>query len=77
MLEDTVRGWTRQWLAEGKAEGERQGHVDLLERQLGWKFGPLPEDARRRLDQASDAQLLEWSRRLLTAGRLEDVWSEP
>jgi len=37
------------------------------------KFGALPDDVRQRIEQASEQTLLEWSERVLTAGRLDEV----
>jgi len=45
----------------------------VLERQLRLKFGALPDEVQRRIEQASEQTLLTWSERILTANRLDEV----
>ena len=45
----------------------------MLLRLLQRKFGTLPEGMRERIETADEESLLEWSERVLTASRLEDV----
>jgi len=37
------------------------------------KFGALPDETQRRIEQASEQTLLEWCEWVLTANRLEEV----
>ncbi|MEM9594712.1 MAG: Rpn family recombination-promoting nuclease/putative transposase [Acidobacteriota bacterium] len=88
MLEETVKGWTHQWLAEGRREGRqegrregrqegrREGEATLLQEQLRWKFGRLPAATEARLRSAAPDQLRAWGRRLLSADSLQDVWGD-
>jgi hypothetical protein len=66
MLAERVQEWTRQW--------EQQGVAKVLTRQIERKFGPLDPAVRTRIAQADSERLLEWSERVLTAERLEDVF---
>jgi len=61
-------------LAQGKVEGLAQGKVDLLRRLLSVRFGELPPHVESRLTQATDAELLCWSERMLTADSLGAVF---
>jgi hypothetical protein len=70
MLAERVQEWTKQWKQEGRQEGEAGVLMRLLER----KFGPLDAAVRSRIAQADSETLLEWSERVLTAERLEDVF---
>ena len=45
----------------------------MLLRLLQLKFGAIPDEARRRIEQADADTLLVWSERILTADRLDDV----
>jgi predicted transposase/invertase (TIGR01784 family) len=62
-------------LREGRVEGRIEGQALLLEQLLTTKFGELPGEARRRLEGATEAQLLAWSKRLLVATTLDDVFA--
>lgn len=57
-----------------RKEGEQRGEKQLLVRLLNQKFGPLPDEARERLETASLAQLRRWAGRVLTAETLADVF---
>jgi len=56
-----------------REKGMQQGEALVLERQLRLKFGALPDGVQRRIEQASEQTLLEWSERVLTANRLDEV----
>jgi predicted transposase YdaD len=90
MLAERVKEWTEQWKqeglaeglaegrAEGRAEGLAQGRIEgeaaLLLRQMGRRFGPLPEATRQRIALADAETLLIWGERLMEARSLEEVW---
>lgn len=58
----------------GIKRGIQQGEVSLLQRMLTRRFGPLPDWAVQRLQEAVPAQLEEWGERLLDADSLEAVF---
>jgi predicted transposase/invertase (TIGR01784 family) len=62
--------------AKGRAEGLLQGRTSLLERLLSRKFGPLPAEARARLEAASSADIEGWAERVLFAQSLEQVFEK-
>jgi hypothetical protein len=66
MLAERVQEWTRKW--------EQEGVAKVVMRQLERKFGPLDAAVRTHISQADSERLLEWSERVLTAERLEDVF---
>ena len=47
----------------------------VVSRQLTTRFGPLPDHAVTRLHRASQAELLSWADRVLTARTLDEVFS--
>lgn len=61
---------------EGRQEGRVEGEYALLSKQLEKRFGPLPENIVERLKGASPTQLEAWGLRLLSAGTLDEVFSE-
>jgi len=61
---------------EGKREGKQEGECTVLRRQLENRFGEIPPEYRRRLEQADSETLLKWSERVLTATSLEEVFAE-
>jgi len=71
MLAESVAEWAESW----KQEGQREGEVRLLVRQLELKFGALPPWARERVDAANAQRLMEWGERVLTATSLGEVFS--
>lgn len=70
MLEQRVRQWNRQLIAQGRKEAL----AELLLRHLKLKFGPVDEKVRARIDAASPARLMAWAERVLTAETLPDVF---
>ena len=56
-----------------RAEGRQQGASAMLLRQLNRKFGEIPEAVLRRVEQADPDTLLEWSDRINTADKIDDV----
>jgi hypothetical protein len=84
MLAERIDQWNREMVEKGiqigreevSQESQRQGAAGLLLRQLGWKFGLLSPEIEERFATADFERLLEWSGRILTAERLEDVFGE-
>ncbi|MBB3189430.1 Rpn family recombination-promoting nuclease/putative transposase [Halomonas cerina] len=68
MLAENLENWAKK----EQAIGQRQ----VLTRQLGLKFGELPEWAQQLLDEATPEQLEEWSAAILTASTLDDVFKQ-
>jgi len=60
-------------IQQGMQQGTHQGEALVLGRQLRLKFGPLPDEVQRQIEQASEQTLLEWSERVLTANHLDEV----
>lgn len=53
-----------------------EGEATVVRRQLERSFGPLSDNAKRRLATADAATLLVWADRLLDAGSLDEVWGQ-
>ncbi|MGF1468018.1 MAG: hypothetical protein ACFCGT_18000 [Sandaracinaceae bacterium] len=74
---DLVQQLQAKWKAEGKAEGRAEGVLDgrreTLRKQLALKFGALPEDAGKRVANATAEELDRWTERVLVASSLDDV----
>src|SRR5690606_31894156 len=60
--------------AERRETGRTRGLPDILVDQLSIKFGPLPAAISDRLAEADPALLRSWSRRVLTATTLDEVF---
>ena len=58
----------------GMEQGRHQGQANILKRLIGSKFGSLPDEAERRIENASARELERWSISLLSAASLEDVF---
>lgn len=59
--------------AEGQVEGQTRAKAETLVRQLTRRFGPLPEDARGRIESADPATLDRWLDRVIDAPDLASV----
>lgn len=62
-----------QFAERFREEGKHQGEALILERLLRLKFGALPNEVQRRIEQANEQTLVTWSERVLTASRLDEV----
>ena len=82
MLEENVRAWEEKvrkesW-REGRQEGRQEGLVEGMQRVLlqlmSSRFGPLPQDLRRRVEGlTSVAELEKLTRRVLRAKTLLEM----
>ena len=61
---------------DGNEQGIAQGQSSLLAKQIIQKFGSLPDNQLRTLEQASPQQREAWAVRLLDAHQLEDVFRD-
>jgi hypothetical protein len=80
MLAENIDRWNRELREEGRQEGLQEGlqkgEAQILLRLLSLKFGPLDSETEGRVRSADSDRLLQWSGRVLTAGRLEDVFRD-
>ena len=65
----------RKGRREGQLEGRAAGNAEMLLRMLTLKFGPQPASVAERLASASQAELLRWAERVLSAETLERVFA--
>src|SRR5689334_8608995 len=63
----------RDYFLQGERQGAKGEALSLLTRLLEHRFGPLSEEATRKLSGADLATLETWSVRLLDASTLEEV----
>jgi len=61
-------------IQKGLQQGRREGEAAILLRQIGLKFGPPSEGVRARIEAADADTLLDWSARILTAERVDDIF---
>ena len=64
----------KRLIGEGRTQGLAEGERRLLERQLTRRFGPLPDEVHRRIAEAAEDQLLQWSDEVLSAPSLEAIF---
>ncbi|CAM3443932.1 Rpn family recombination-promoting nuclease/putative transposase [Halomonas lysinitropha] len=57
-----------------RLEGRQEEALRILSKQIGLKFGELPEWAEQRLEQATPEQLEDWSSDILTANSLDELF---
>lgn len=75
-LEEGIEKGIERGIERGIEKGIEKGIRQLVETQLCTKFGELPQAIRERLAAASSTDLERWGQRLLTAGRLQDVFAD-
>jgi hypothetical protein len=56
-------------------QGLEKGQRTMLLRQLGRRFGAVPEPIAARVSAATPAELERWSDRVLDAASLDDVFA--
>lgn len=61
---------------QGLEDGREQGQRALLTQMLETRFGPLPAPEAERLRAADTEALLRWSKRILTARSLDEVFDD-
>jgi hypothetical protein len=76
MLAESIDRWDREIREEGRQEGRQEGEARIVLRQLRLKFGLLSSETEERVLAADANRLLEWSERVLTAERLDDVFRD-
>jgi predicted transposase YdaD len=81
--------WKREWLAEGRAEGEAVGRAEgeavgktkgiaeAVIRLLVKRFGPLPPPLQTRIQTAELQSLESWFDRAINAPDLSTVFDPP
>lgn len=78
MLAERVKEWTKEWkeegLQQGMQQGMQQGTAQVILHQLKEKFGRLSPELESKVERAENKQLFEWSKRILTANTLGDVF---
>ncbi|MEM9462955.1 MAG: Rpn family recombination-promoting nuclease/putative transposase [Myxococcota bacterium] len=65
----------RMELATSRQQGIEQGRSEMLLELLKLKFGSLSDTTRAQVDTASPQQLRAWTRQVLTANTLDDVFA--
>jgi hypothetical protein len=69
MLAERFKEWTREWEQKGIEKGIETARAALV-RQLEKRFGPLPQEARQRVDSLDHEAIVELSVSLSTAPSL-------
>jgi len=62
-------------LQQGRQEGRQEGEVAVLTRQIQRRFGIIPAPYAKRMVQANQQTLLQWSEKILEATTLDDIFN--
>ena len=78
IFDENMREWRKRQRQEARQEGRQEGLVEgmrrVLLRQMSLRFGRLPQDVRRRVEQVTSVQELEkLTRRVLRAKTLQEM----
>src|SRR5690606_9389510 len=71
---ETYMTLAEQLHQEGRQQGRQETLIELLVRQLQFKFGELSDEAAHKVASASSSDLELWAERVLTAGSLDEVF---
>ena len=74
MLAENLENLVKKERLEGRVEGRLEGEKRVLRKQLGLKFGDLPDWAAQRLEQGTPEQLEHWSATILIANSLDELF---
>lgn len=78
MITENLSHWENnlrhQGFEKGAKKGFEKGESSLLCQLIEHRFGPLPDWARVKLDEADTQTLERWGLQLLEAEKLEDVF---
>jgi len=72
-IQQGIQEGIQQGIQRGKEEGKQEGEAVMLLRLLQLKFGDVPPAIRQEIERADAQALLQWSERVLTATRIEQV----
>ena len=64
----------RVGIQKGLEQGRKEGEAAILLRLIALKFGSPTEEVRARIQEADADTLLDWSARILTAERVNDIF---
>ncbi len=77
---ENMSGIAQVLRSEGEQRGEQRGiqrgEAAILIRLMQYKSGPMAEQERQKIESADADTLLEWSERILTANRVEDIFQD-
>ncbi|WP_445005442.1 hypothetical protein [Halomonas mongoliensis] len=65
MLAENLENLVKKERLEGRQEGRQEEARRILYKQIGLKFGDVPEWAQKRLDEATPDQLDDWTAAIL------------
>lgn len=66
--------FAKRYVQEGRTEVLQEMREVLLE-QLAQRFGEVPDSVRERIDHAEVAELMRWTKRIIPAAALADVFN--
>ena len=70
MLSDKLEEWAKEYIAEGRQEGE----ILALQKLLAKRFGAIPFDITAQIANASLDQIEHWFDKAIDADTLTDVF---
>ncbi|MBK8255508.1 MAG: Rpn family recombination-promoting nuclease/putative transposase [Polyangiaceae bacterium] len=73
-LKQGVAKGRAEGVAEGVAKGVAKGRATMLLDLMAAKFGRLPRATKERVEKGTDAELLSWGLRVLTANTMDEVF---
>ncbi|MDR5900316.1 hypothetical protein QC823_15210 [Halomonas vilamensis] len=76
MLAENLESWAKKEQMEGEQRGRLMEARYNLRAQLSFKFGEVPGWVESRVEQADHEQLKVWSRDILFASSLDEMFKQ-
>ena len=74
VLEQYIEEGRSQGRKEGHSAGREEGQIRILQIQLRQKFKAIPQWAEKQLKSATTKDLTRWSKRILRADTLKEIF---
>ena len=73
MIADTVQGWKKEGIIQGREEGRQEEAAKLFLLLLDSKFGAVSQDVQAKIREASPEDIEKWTKQIFQAETPESL----